>query len=189
MTASLARSMACGTQESYSPRTRHTPSACPSTMMIHARNAARPGFCPTPTRHATSRRSGRKSPVKPVAARRARLRQSCRCHSPQARPGGPLTPGGWHDALPAYAASQPNPSDKDSHEAASPTFTVDVDFLDTDLGPVESGDPLAERIEDSVAEALEKRTSTLPQIPDSVTTWRTSSPSSRTTPWSPSWSK
>ena len=37
---------------------------------------------------------------------------------------------------------------------AQVTFTVDVDFLDTDLGPVESGDPLAERIEDSVAEAV-----------------------------------
>ena len=35
------------------------------------------------------------------------------------------------------------------------TFTVDVDFLDLkDLGPVESGDPLAERIEDSAAEAV-----------------------------------
>jgi hypothetical protein len=34
------------------------------------------------------------------------------------------------------------------------TFTVDVDFLDTDLGPVESGDPLAEGIEHSVAQAV-----------------------------------
>jgi hypothetical protein len=34
------------------------------------------------------------------------------------------------------------------------TFTVDVNFCDEDLGPVESGDPLAERIEDSVAEAV-----------------------------------
>jgi hypothetical protein len=34
------------------------------------------------------------------------------------------------------------------------TFTVDVDFLDLKVGPVESGNPLAERIEDSVAEAV-----------------------------------
>ena len=34
------------------------------------------------------------------------------------------------------------------------TFTVDVDFLDPDLGPVKSGDPMAERIEDAVAEAV-----------------------------------
>ena len=34
------------------------------------------------------------------------------------------------------------------------TFTVDVDFLDPDLGPVKSGDPMAERIENAVAEAV-----------------------------------
>ena len=33
-------------------------------------------------------------------------------------------------------------------------FTVDVDWCDEDLGPVRRGDPLADRIEASVAEAI-----------------------------------
>jgi anti-sigma regulatory factor (Ser/Thr protein kinase) len=33
-------------------------------------------------------------------------------------------------------------------------FTVDVDWCDEDLGPVKKGDPLADRIEASVAEAI-----------------------------------
>lgn len=34
------------------------------------------------------------------------------------------------------------------------TFTVDVDWCDEDLGPVVKGDPLANRIEAAVAEAV-----------------------------------
>lgn len=34
------------------------------------------------------------------------------------------------------------------------TFTVDVDWCEEGLGPVKEGDPLMDRIEDSVAEAV-----------------------------------